>query len=164
MIRALLLFCITGFLLFTSCSEDSTSPVDLANGLNFTLAGAVSGKFSATTATAVTTTVDGEQVLAITGTQEINGKDVTVIISVFSPTKKTYDLTLQNVDDPPVFCTINVEDVSTYGSTTGTLKITEYGTSLGSKVKGTFSFNLYDAGLNELKVTSGTFNLLHLSY
>jgi len=114
MLRALLLFCITGFLLFTSCSEDSTSPVDLANGLNFTMAGAVSGKFSSTTATAVTTTFEGKQVLTLTGTKEINGKDVTVIISVFSPAKKTYDLTIQNVDDPPVFCTINIEDGDFY--------------------------------------------------
>jgi len=151
-------------MLFVSCSEDSTSPVDLANGLNFTMTGALSGKFASTTATAVTTTVDDKQVLVLTGTVVLNGKNTQVIISVFSPAKKTYDLTIQNVDDPPVFCTVNVQDGTTYLSATGTLKITEYSTSLGSKVKGTFSFNLLDTGLNELKVTNGTFNLLHLTY
>lgn len=163
MLKNLLFLLLTGIFLLTACSENSTTP-DLANGLNLTLTGAVSGKFSATTATAVTVNAEGKQVLTLTGTQLINGKNVTVVISVFSPTKKTYDLTLQNVDDPPVFCTINITDGATYLSTTGTLKLTEYGTSLGSKVKGTFSFNLYDSGLNELKVTNGSFNLLHVTY
>ncbi|ROL62433.1 hypothetical protein D9V86_00645 [Bacteroidetes/Chlorobi group bacterium ChocPot_Mid] len=163
MLRNLLLICFAGIIVLTSCSENSTTP-DLTNGLNFTMSGAVSGKFSSSSATAVTATVDGKQVLTVTGTMLINGNNVTAVINLFSPAKGTYDLTLQNVTDPPVLCTINVTGGSTYISTTGTLKLTEYGTSLGSKVKGTFSFNLYDEGLNEVKVTNGTFNLLHVTY
>jgi hypothetical protein len=163
MIKILLSICVACVLFFTSCSESTNSGIDLANGINFTMAGAMNSKYSSSTATAVTTTVQGKTVVILNAKTSISGKDVTILITIFGTTIGTYELTLQNITDPGVMCTVSVEDGDTYVSNTGKLIITEIGTSLGSKAKGTFNFHLYNTGLDkELNITSGTFNLIHV--
>ena len=165
MLKNLFFICTACVLFFTSCSENSNSPIDLANGINVNFAGELNYKYSSNTATAITATVEDKTALTLTATTTISDKEVTIIITVFGTSKGIYELSLENIDDPEVMCVVNNGSDETYISNSGSLTITEIGTSLASKVKGTFNFHLYDTSLDkELNLTSGTFNLIHVVY
>ena len=163
MIKYLIFVSMAFVMLLASCNNDTTNPADSNNiiaGFNCDVSGVKNFKYSVSTATAVLTEIDGKTALSIMASSTNPEAPYQFIITVFGNTKGTYEQTVDNPSDPQAMCSIIADSSQPYISTSGKVTITEIGTTLGSKVKGTFNFHLYDATLGkEITVTNGTFNV-----
>lgn len=162
MFKNLFFISLTFLLLATSCSENSTNtePANIPSGFYCDFSGSETLHYTAETATSVKGIDSGKTILSIMATSTISGNDYQFIITVFGTKKGTYNQKLADGTEPDVICTLIIGSGEYYVSDSGKLTISEIGTTLGSRVKGTFNFHLFNTSLEkEITLTNGTINV-----
>ncbi len=160
-----LIFASISFIMLLASCNDTTNPTDtndIVAGFNCDVSGVKDFKYSVSTATAFLTEIDSTIALSIMASSTDPETPYQFIITVFGRTKGTYEQTIDNPSNPQTqtMCSIVADSSQPYISTSGKVTITEIGTTLGSKAKGTFNFHLYDATTGkQITVTNGTFNV-----
>jgi hypothetical protein len=133
-----------------SCDDDSVNnPLSWNFTANFS--GDITYKMSTILGTA--TKIDEESKITLGGTDVYNGKNISIAITTFGTTAKTYNVDLLGGINE-CSCVVIYDGVE-YLATTGKVILS----SVGSSIKGTFEFKCYDLDGKPLNINSGSFYL-----